>query len=153
MADNEIVVVEQEKKRSDFSDTYSHTLDTKKRLFIPSKLREELGESFRLYCPFDDNCIYVYSEKEYALVSKQVQEKRNRDYQRLFYNRVTKAETDKQGRITLKTEFCEFAGLKKEVIIAGVGKRLELWDSKKYNEAIARAEAISKTFDTSDIDF
>lgn len=153
MAENEKNTDVQKIKYGNFSDTYYHTLDTKKRLFIPSKLREELGESFRLYCPFDDNCIYVYNENEFEHISKQVQNTRNRDYQRLFYNRVTKAETDKQGRITLKTEFCEFAGLKKEVTIAGVGRRLELWDSEKYNEAISRAETISTTFDTSDIDF
>lgn len=153
MADSENNVAPKELQSSNFSDTYYHTLDTKKRLFIPAKLREELGDSFRLYCPFDDNCIYVYNENEFEHISKQVQNTRNRDYQRLFYNRVTKAETDKQGRITLKTEFCEFAGLKKDVTIAGVGRRLELWDAAKYSEAISRAQAISTTFDTSDIDF
>lgn len=136
-----------------FNDTFNHTLDAKKRLFIPAKLREELGDSFLLYCPFDDECVYAYSEKGFAHISQQVQDTRDRNYQRLFYSRVTRAETDKQGRITLKTEFCEFAGLKKDVTIAGVGRRVEIWDSARRKKAIEHAEAISSTYDTSGIDF
>lgn len=136
-----------------FSDTFFHTLDSKKRLFIPAKLREELGDSFTLYCPFDDECIYAYNDREFAHISRQIQQTRDRNYQRLFYNRVTRAETDKQGRITLKAEFCAFAGLKKDVTIAGVGRRIEIWDSEKHRAAIRHAENIHTTFDTSGIDF
>lgn len=51
------------------------------------------------------------------------------------------------------TEFCDFAGLKKNVVVAGVGKRLEIWDADKYYKTMERARNIRQTFDYSQIQF
>ena len=66
---------------------------------------------------------------------------------------MVEVEPDKQGRITIPTEFCDFAGLKKNVVVAGVGKRLEIWDADKYYKTMERARNIRQTFDYSQIQF
>ncbi len=129
-----------------FSDSYKHTIDSKKRLFIPAKFRQKLGDTFYLY--YDQNlpCIAVYGEEEWEKKSKIVEESGDADWQRFFFSNVVSAEPDKQGRITLKTSFCEDAGLKKDVVVAGVGTRIEIWDAEKYEKAMTQIRASYKRF-------
>lgn len=129
-----------------FSNSYKHTIDTKKRLFIPAKFRTMLGESFYLYYDQSLPCIAVFNEEEWEKKSKIVEESGDADWQRFFFSNVISVEPDKQGRITIKNTFCEMAGLKKDVIVAGVGSRVEIWDAEKYEAEMAQINASFKRF-------
>lgn len=129
-----------------FYGNHKHTLDAKNRLFIPAKFREGLGESFILYSPKDQNCLYAYNEADWDDISKEVIETGDLDMQRYFFDDALSVEPDKQGRITIKAEFCKRVGLKKEVIVAGVGKRVEIWDAVEREQAMQKAEARSNNF-------
>ena len=48
---------------------YPHNIDAKGRLVFPTKLREELGDSF-IVTKGLDNCLFVYSEPAWAELEK-----------------------------------------------------------------------------------
>lgn len=123
-----------------FSNTYEHTLDAKNRLFIPVKIREAVGDTFYLFAPPREKCLYIYSPDRWLEVAKEVLSKNDRDFERLIFGSVTPIETDKQGRITIRADFCKKAGLKKSVTIAGTGQRLELWDTDTRNKELERLQ-------------
>ena len=77
--------------------------------------------------------------------------KNDRGYERLIFGNAVTAETDKQGRITIRADFCKRIGLKKSVTIAGTGERLEIWDTATRNEELARLAESADTY--SDIRF
>ena len=66
--------------------------------------------------------------------------------QRVIFEDAVSVEVDKQGRITLKQELCQYAGLTKEVAVAGVGKRVEIWDKAAREEHMERAREKKDTY-------
>ena len=77
-----------------FSNSYKHTIDSKKRLFIPAKFRAKLGDSFYLYYDESLPCIAVYGEEEWEKKSKIVEESGDADWQRFFFSNVVSVEPD-----------------------------------------------------------
>ena len=116
---------------------YHHNIDEKGRLIIPSKFREEIGNSFVVTRGLD-GCLFVYSliewEKIVAKLKKLPFTKKDaRTFTRFFLASATATEFDKQGRINLVNSLIEYAGLKKECLIIGVNDRLEIWALDKFN--------------------
>lgn len=121
---------------------YKHTVDPKGRLFVPSKLREELGDSFYVTLGLD-HCLSVYTEDGWqAIVDKYnaLPISQARKMRFLFAN-AAKCEPDKQGRFLIPTTLRDYAGLKQEVTFIGQAGHAEIWDSEAYD----RLEAESLT--------
>lgn len=121
-----------------FMGEYSHTIDTKGRLIIPSKFREELGETF-VVTKGMDGCLFVFSDEEWRafeikLKSLPLTNKNARQFARFFVAGATPCELDKQGRILLPATLREFAGLEKDVVLTGMLNRIEIWSKEKWNE-------------------
>lgn len=121
-----------------FMGEYSHTIDTKGRLLIPSKFREELGETFVVTKGLD-GCLFVFSDEEWKafeikLKSLPLTNKNARQFARFFVAGATPCELDKQGRILLPATLREFAGLEKDVVLTGMLNRIEIWSKEKWNE-------------------
>jgi len=128
-----------------FAGHFWHSLDQKNRLFIPTKLREALGGSFIIYKPQNgDKCLFAYTLSDWEELSNQLNNqpasKKLTELQRSTYLRLDTVSVDNQWRITLSNEFCEFAGLEKEVFILGAGKRLEIWSRSEYDAMLKRNE-------------
>ena len=125
-----------------FSNSYKHTIDSKKRLFIPAKFRAKLGDSFYLYYDESLPCIAVYGEEEWEKKSKIVEESGDADWQRFFFSNVISVEPDKQGRITVKASFCEGAGLKRTLRLSASVQELKFGTLKsttrKWNRSMLR---------------
>jgi len=116
---------------------YHHNIDEKGRLIIPSKFREEIGNSFVVTRGLD-GCLFVYSLVEWEKIVAKLKKlpftkKDARTFMRFFLASATVCEFDKQGRINLVNSLIEYAGLKKECTIIGVNDRLEIWSLDKYN--------------------
>ena len=112
---------------------YKHTLDSKGRLFVPSKLREELGSSFYI-SKSPDACITIYPEAEWQKVINRFNElpaSKTRTM-RYFFANVCKCEPDKQGRFLLPEDFRTYAGIDQEVIFLGQAGRAEIWAAERY---------------------
>lgn len=120
---------------------YNHTLDAKGRLIMPAKFRETLGDVF-VVCKGLDHCLYVYSNEDWEQFENQLANlpltnKEARQFVRFFLSGASQVEVDKQGRILLPTSLRTFAGLDKDVVLAGVGHRVEIWDKGKWeNESL-----------------
>lgn len=119
-----------------FMSEYNHTIDAKGRLIIPSKFREVLGEEF-VVSKGMDGCLFVYANEDWnafeqKLTSLPLINKEARQFARFFLAGAAQVELDKQGRILLPATLREFAKLDKDVVLVGVGSRIEIWNKEKY---------------------
>lgn len=117
---------------------YHHNLDEKNRLIIPSRFREEIGNNFVVTKGLD-GCLYVYSISVWEKIINKLKtlsftKKDARTFMRFFLSSATVCEFDKQGRINLLNTLIEYADIKKECAIIGVGDRLEIWAIDKFNQ-------------------
>lgn len=130
---------------------YTHSIDAKGRVNFPAKLREELGERFIITRGLD-NCLFVYSVDEWDQLAAKLRElpiSKSAPLNRFFFAGAAEAEPDKQGRVLLPAHLREYAGLDRDVTIAGVSNRAEIWDSgrwEKQNEQLT-AESIASAMD------
>lgn len=114
-----------------FIGEYEHNVDAKGRLIMPAKLRDEIGDTFILTKGLD-GCLFAYSQKEWTnfdekLKSLPLAQKEARNFVRYFLSGAVECEIDKQGRFLIPAQLRKHASLEKEVIIIGVGTRLEIW--------------------------
>lgn len=126
-----------------FMGRYNHTIDPKGRLSIPSKFREVLGDEF-VVSKGMDGCLFVYANDDWKafeekLTSLPLINKEARQFARFFLAGAAQVEVDKQGRILLPASLRSFANLDKDVVLVGVGSRIEIWDKEKY-EALSADE-------------
>lgn len=127
---------------------YLHTIDTKGRIILPVKFREELGETFILTKGLD-NCLFIYGEQEWELLSAKLKQlplskPEARAFVRFFFAGAMQLVCDKQGRFLIPSNLREHAMLDKDAILIGVSNRVEVWDKNawtKYNEAVEPAVA------------
>ena len=137
-----------------FKGEYNHTVDAKGRLIVPAKFREALGETFVVTKGLD-GCLYVYSDKEWENIENKFRElpltaQDARKFTRFFFAGAADCELDKQGRILLPSVLRDYAGIEKEVVLAGVLNRVEIWskerwiDNSEYNDVNQLAEHMAE---------
>ena len=123
---------------------YTHTLDPKKRLSVPSKWRRELGRSVVVTRGLD-TCLFVYPLKAWSHITQKIGQlplgqADTRGFNRFFLSGAVETEVDGAGRILVPDFLKEFAGLKGKVVLAGIHDRVEIWDEKTWNEYKRRIE-------------
>ena len=119
---------------------YQHSLDSKGRLFIPAKLRDELGEVFYITLSMD-HCLCAYSAENWQVLSDKVNAMpyvKQRKMRPLFAH-AARCELDSQGRALIPLNLREYAGFTKNVTVIGCNNHAELWDSDSWN-AVFEAE-------------
>ncbi len=121
-----------------FIGEYQHTLDVKGRMFVPSRFRDDLGDTFIVTLGLD-NCLFVFPQEEFdrlkaKLDAVSITNKDARRFARFFFARASECEMDKQGRIMIPAILREYAGLTKDVTVVGVSNRVELWNSEAWEE-------------------
>lgn len=109
---------------------YEHTIDKKKRMFLPAKIRECAGEKIILVKSLSGNCIALYPEEEWEKFEEKLEaipQITGISVIRKIYSSMAVVETDAQGRILIPSDLCEYAQLEKNVVIIGCGKHAEIW--------------------------
>ena len=124
-----------------FMGEYNHTIDAKGRLIVPSKFREALGDTFVVTKGLD-GCLFVYDNEEWQafeekLRSLPITNKEARQFARFFLAGAAEVEVDKQGRILVPNILREFAQISKDVVLIGVGSRIEIWSRERWEDAAA----------------
>lgn len=119
-----------------FYGEYDHTIDEKGRLIVPSKFREELGVSF-IVTKGLDGCLFVYSKNEWAILETEINslpltKGDARAFSRFLFAGATEVEIDKQGRILVAPNLRSAAKISKDVIVIGVGTRVEIWNKETW---------------------
>lgn len=121
-----------------FIGEYEHSIDTKGRLIIPSKFREELQKKFFITKGMDQ-CLFVFTEEEFRIMSQKVNtlglsSGNRRGFARLFYSGATECSLDKQGRILINPGLRNYASIEEKVSIIGVSNRIEIWDTNRWQK-------------------
>lgn len=127
-----------------FMGEYTHSMDTKGRLIIPSKLREDLTEKFVITRGLD-NCLFLYPLPEWntleeKLISLPMTSKNARNFVRFFFSGASECELDKQGRISLPSNLRDYADFEHEIVIIGLANRIELWAKEKWDSYMNEVE-------------
>ena len=117
---------------------YNHSLDAKGRIIVPSRLRDQLGESFVVSKGLD-GCLFAFPPEEWDKLVEKLQalpltNKDARKFSRYFLAGASEVELDKQGRALLPQTLREAAGLEKDVVLCGVGNRIEIWSKDKWDD-------------------
>ncbi|HWS03584.1 MAG TPA: division/cell wall cluster transcriptional repressor MraZ [Gammaproteobacteria bacterium] len=118
-------------------------LDAKGRLALPTRFRGQLEEScggHLVLTVHDDGCLLLYPAPEWedierALVRLPNQNQQTRRLQRMLLGHATEAEIDSHGRILVPPRLRDFAKLDKRVVLAGVGKKFEIWNEEVWEQS------------------
>lgn len=117
-----------------FCGEYSHNLDSKKRVSLPSRLREELGEKV-VMTKNVDKCISLYPIDrwdDFTAKLDTLPQTETRMVKRFLYSAAFETNVDGQGRVLISPTLCEYAGLTRAVKIIGVGDHIEIWDDENW---------------------
>lgn len=115
---------------------YQHNIDAKGRMIMPSRFREDLGDTFIVTKGLPD-CLFVYSVDEWKRLEEQIRSQpmgRSINLQRFFFSGAIDVEVDKQGRILIPQKLRAHAKLVKDVTVIGVSSRCEIWNTELWNE-------------------
>lgn len=116
--------------------TYQHNIDSKGRVIMPAKFREELGSVFYITRGLD-NCLSVLSKSDWDSLGEKLRglpSSQTKDIQRFLFSGAAELEPDKQGRVLIPQSLRDYAGLTKDVVIIGTGLKAEIWDLDRWNE-------------------
>lgn len=127
-----------------FIGEYSHNLDDKGRLAIPKKFRAALAQGVVVTRGLDD-CLFVYTQLEWEVLAQKLaalpfSQSNARAFARLMLAGAMDVVPDKQGRIMLPEYLRTYAGLNKEVIVAGLYNRLEIWGEQAWRDYTKKTE-------------
>jgi len=125
--------------------THPRSLDDKKRLVLPKRVRDEVGEETRklLVSPGPDQCLWIFRERELERLTAKLDQVPATDaearvFRRLFFAQMETVELDKAGRILIPERLLQMAGLEHEVVLIGVHDHLELWEGRRWQEYMAQ---------------
>lgn len=130
-----------------FIGEFAHTLDDKGRISVPKKFRSALEDGLVVTRGLD-NCLFVYTKDEWQklaekLASLPFAQANTRAFARLMLAGAMDVEVDKVGRVMIPEYLRTFAKLGKDVVIAGLYNRLELWDKETWSAYKEKTEAES----------
>ncbi len=124
---------------------YSHTIDSKGRVIVPTKLREALGDGFVVTTGLE-GCLYVYGKDEWENLVEEIRNmdvepeertaetaRKKRIFTRLFFSGADTPEPDKQGRILIPSKLREHAALTKDILFIGALNHVEIWDKARWD--------------------
>ena len=119
-----------------FLGEYRHVIDAKNRLFIPAKLREDLGESFYVTRKITEHCLAIYAEEEWQNFSSKLNSLPDSKVGRIkqfIFSKTAQLSPDSHGRILLPANLVEYAKLEKNVVVAGVGDHIQIWNEADWD--------------------
>ena len=114
---------------------FQHNIDTKGRVIMPAKFRDELGEKFVITKGLD-KCLFVFSAGEWEKLDQKLSEQslsKGRKIQRFFYGSMTECELDKQGRVLIPQSLRTYSEIEKDVVIVGLARRAEIWSKDEWD--------------------
>lgn len=116
---------------------FTHTLDDKKRISVPTKVRKELGKSI-VVTPGLDSCLFLFTKAEWSRIADKLSsgsmlEQNTRSFSRYLFGQAMELSVDTAGRILIPDNLRSLAGLTQKVVLIGVKTRMEIWSEEKWN--------------------
>ncbi|MDD4154276.1 MAG: division/cell wall cluster transcriptional repressor MraZ [Methanomicrobia archaeon] len=127
-----------------FFGSYSHTLDNKGRLVIPSKMRNEAGGRLYILKGYEGS-LSVYKEADFQILTTALEnlsynQRDARDVQRIALSSVVELEVDAQGRIQLPSRLLTDYKISRSVVVVGVINHFEIWDASAWEKYLQQNE-------------
>jgi len=126
---------------------FKHSIDEKGRVAVPAKFRHAF-QGGAIITRGLDHCLFIFSLSEWENLAKKINDlplaqANSRAFSRLMLAGAMDVKVDVQGRVLVPDYLREYAGIKKQVVDAGVYNRAEIWDETAWNEYKARTESAS----------
>lgn len=127
-----------------FIGEYIHTIDIKKRISIPTKMRKGLGDVVVLTRGLDQ-CLFIYTQKEWENIAEKLSklptgQADTRNFVRFMLAGASEVEIDSLGRVVIPDGLKQYAGLESRAVIVGVFNRVELWSPDRWNTIRTKTE-------------
>ena len=119
-----------------FVGSYTHSLDAKKRVFVPSKFREDLGDEFYITRKFG-TYLSIYTADDWRAYVEKIErlpESDAEEIQDFILGAAQKCTPDASGRIILDDRLLRHAGIDKNIVFVGAGKQIRIWAEEEWNE-------------------
>ena len=120
-----------------FYGEYRHVIDAKNRLFIPAKMRDDLGERFFVTRKISEPCLVIYSEAEWQSFSSKIKslpDSKMGKIKQFVFSQTAELTPDSHGRILLPANLTSYASLEKNVVIAGAGDQIQIWNEAAWDK-------------------
>ena len=117
---------------------FLRSIDSKGRLAFPPEIKKYI--TGKIYISYgSDNVLEVRTSESFKVWQEKLLQsnslnKNLKTYKRIFFGSTFETECDKLGRVNIKQSSLDFANIKKEIIILGLGDKLEIWSKEKYDE-------------------
>ena len=126
-----------------FIGEYTHSLDAKGRIIIPSKFRDELETNFYL-TRWLDGCLAIFSSDQWSKIHEELSKlpstkKAARQFTHMLFAKATECTLDNQGRIIIPPVLAKEANIVKECSIIGVNDHIEIWDKQAWEDYFKEA--------------
>src|SRR5438876_26558 len=118
--------------------THLRTLDQKKRLGLPRKVREQLSDPTTMFVtPGPDQCLWLYTRSGLEALAEKLDQTPATDaearvFRRLYFAQTEAVDLDRAGRVLVPDRLAQFAGLQHEVTLIGIRDHLELWGAQRW---------------------
>ena len=121
-----------------FTGTYENSIDSKNRLIIPAKYRNQLGGECVLSRGYD-RCIYSYTMEDWGLLVEKLKELRQsdpaiREFIRKLFSQASECKLDSQGRVIVPANLKSYARIDKDLVTLGAMDKIEVWSKEIFNE-------------------
>ena len=130
-----------------FRGRYEHTIDLKGRVSLPARFREVLKDKYddQLIITNFDGCLVAYPDEEWRVIEEKVSslsmvKKEVKSFQRFFISGATECSIDKQGRILIPPGLRKYAKLEKDIVFAGLTKKIEIWSKEMWEQEIVKVQ-------------
>ncbi len=119
--------------------TFEHSIDSKGRLFIPARLKEELGDTFHLSMGAGQ-FLSIYPQSTWEAICRRAEELEDEDEietMEVFFAQTYRCTVDSQNRIVIPPLLRDYAKLEKDVVIVGANGAARIWDAARWAERLA----------------
>jgi MraZ protein len=128
-----------------FFGTFTPRIDDKGRVTLPARYRDPFAAGVML-TRGQDHCLYLFTPQGFqdfaaTAMNAEITDERARGFQRYMLANTDEQRPDAQGRIGINSKMREYAGLTKDVVITGIGKRMEIWDAARWRTYEEQQEA------------
>ncbi len=130
---------------SGFYGTYTPRMDDKGRVTLPARYRDAFATG-AMVVRGQDHCLFVFTHEGFEkfaanAIEASITDEKARGFQRYMLANTDEQRPDSQGRITIPARMREYARLSKDLVITGIGLRMEIWDAAEWQAYEARQEA------------
>ena len=121
-----------------FLGTYQNSIDSKNRMIVPSKFRDQLGGRCMLTKGFDE-CLYIHTMEDFEVMAGKMatlpqSDPEFREFIRDFFANSVICDLDSQGRILIPQSLRDYAHITKELVTMGAMNKVEIWSAETRTE-------------------